>query len=296
MQNHPGGPSLLGWVAIQYAADRLFGSMNLLNLETGENRTVVLPGRPGFFAETVDPGVVLIGMERRFVTCNLLTGAVAETGLTVTEDPRVIINDGLAVDGGVLFGTKHLGFELPIAGLYYLDSASRQIHQVLDQQVCSNGKYLLREGDGATVIDIDSQPKKISVYHFDSKLRTLRDQRTLRDPAKLPGFPDGMRLAPGGNSVVVAFYNPAAVADGLAQQIALDTGEIECEWVIPGSPRITCPEFVLMGGEVKIVLTTAVEGMPAATRALAPGAGSMYLADTPFAAVPKAPPLVPLLN
>jgi hypothetical protein len=53
LQNHPSARShnLLGWVAIQHAAGLLVGSMNVLDLDTGENRNYPLPGRPGFFAE-----------------------------------------------------------------------------------------------------------------------------------------------------------------------------------------------------------------------------------------------------
>jgi hypothetical protein len=43
---------------------------------------------------------------------------------------------------------------------------------------------------------------------------------------------------------------------------------------------------------VKLVFTTAVEGMPAATRQLAFGAGNMYIADTRFHKMPAPPPLV----
>jgi sugar lactone lactonase YvrE len=294
MQNHPRGPGLLGWVAIQYAADRPYGSLNLLDLTTGVNQTIPLPGRPGFFAETTRPGVVLVGLERRLIYCNLLTGDVEESGLIVTNDERVIINDGLAVEGGVLFGTKHLNFELPIAGLYYLDSATQCIHQVLDGQICSNGKVLQRDATGATLIDIDSRPKTIGRFRLNPALDRILAHNLLADPGTLPGFPDGLRPSPHDQSVIVAFYNPDHVSDGLARQFCPDTGAVLAEWSLPGSPRVTCPEFIEQDGQVRVVFTTAVEGMPAATRAIAPGAGSMYIADTPFTAVPAPPPLVRL--
>jgi sugar lactone lactonase YvrE len=95
-----------------------------------------------------------------------------------------------------------------------------------------------------------------------------------------------------GDSVIVAFYNPEPVADGVARQIRLADGKVLCEWQIPGAPRVTCPEFVRLDGEVKLVFTTAVEGMPAATRQLAPGSGFLYVADTPFRELPAPPPLI----
>lgn len=294
LQNHPAGAGLLGWVAIQHGADQREGSLNVLHLDTGENQSMTLPGRPGFFCETTRPGIVLVGLERRLVYCDLCTGSVEETGIEATDDPRVIINDGLAVEGGVLFGTKHLAFEEPIAGLYYFDSATRGVHRVLDGQICSNGKVLMRDSDGATLVDIDSRPKTITRYRLDAALRVVREQSLLAEPAGLPGFPDGLRPAPDGGSVIVAFYNPDAVSDGVAQQRSLADGAVLAEWIVPGSPRVTCPELIQWRGQVKIVFTTAVEGMPAEIRAIAPAAGSMFIADTPFTTVPAPPPLVHL--
>ena len=282
----------MGWVAIQHGADVLTGSLNVLDLATGKNTSMPLPGRPGFFVETTEAGIVLVGIERRLITCDRRTGEVKETGITVSDDPRVVINDGLAVEGGVLFGTKHLGFSEPIAALYFFESATRQVHQVLGGQTCSNGKVLMRDSEGATLIDIDSQPKTITRYRVDARLKRVLSQSLLADPESLPGFPDGMRPAPDGKSVIVAFFNPGHVAEGLAQQLCLESGAVLGEWIIPGSPRVTCPELIHWNGKVMIVFTTAVEGMPAGTRAIAPGAGCMYIAETAFSVAPVAPPLL----
>ena len=48
-----------------------------------------------------------------------------------------------------------------------------------------------------------------------------------------------------------------------------------------------------LNGTVKILFTTATEGMDDATRRIAKGAGYKYLADTPFDRIP--PPLPNLL-
>ena len=292
LQNHPHGDGLLGWVAIQHASDILQGSLNVLDLATLQNRSIPLPGRPGFFCETTQPGVVLVGLERRLIYCDLLSGDVEETGITVTTDERVIINDGLAIEGGVLFGTKHLEFNQTIAALYYFDSATRKVHTLLDGQICSNGKFFQRDASGATLIDIDSLPKTITNYRLDSNLTNILERSHVISPELLPGFPDGLRPSADCKTVIVAFYNPEHTPDGCAQQIRLSDGVVDCEWRIPGSPRVTCPEFVGMNGKVMILFTTAVEGMSAETRAIAPGAGSMYIAETPFTTLPSAPPVL----
>jgi sugar lactone lactonase YvrE len=294
LQNHPRAGAKLGWVGIQHGPALREGSINVLDLESGHNQSFLLPGRPGFFAETTRPGVLLVGLERRLAYFDLLTGKLNETGPEVTTDERVIINEGLAVEGGVLFGTKDLELNRPIAALYFFDSVTRSVHAVFGWQTCSNGKFLRRDAEGATLIDIDSIPKAITRYRLDAKLEKIHEQSPVTAPSSLPGSPDGLRPAPDGESVIVAIYNPDAAADGVAQQLRLSDGAVLCEWRIPGSPRVTCPEFVEIAGEVKLIFTTAAENMPAETRKLAYGAGTLYLADTPFTTMPEPPPLVPV--
>jgi L-arabinonolactonase len=265
------GNSLL-WVSIQYAADRPQGGLNCLDLATGQNVHHPLPGRPGFFAETADPGVLVIGLERRLVLYNLAHAVITETLAHIPDDDRVIINDGIAIPGGLIFGTKHLEFRLPIAALYHYDNATGTVRELRGGQVCSNGKFL---HDGI-LIDIDTQPKSITEYRYDGALHPLRP---ITPPATLPALPDGLRPTRGGKSIVVAYYNPDPVPDGLAQEIRLSDGEVLTEWILRGSPRVTCPEIAELDGHRYVFFTTAVEGMPESTRALAPHAGTIFRAE-----------------
>lgn len=266
------GRNLLAWVAIQHGADAPSGSLNLLDLDTLHNRTCLLPGRPGFFAETADPNILTVGMERRLVHFDIAAGEIVSTLAHLPEDPHVIINDGIAVTDGVIFGTKHLAFSQPLASLYHYDG--KTLRELRGGQTCSNGKYFHDD----ILIDIDTQPKTITEYRYHSD-RALEFIRLIAPPARLPAFPDGLRPTGDGRSIVVAYYNPSHVADGLAQQIAIATGEVVHEWIIPGSPRVTCPEFVTIGGRPQILFTTAVEGMASETCAIAPEAGTMFVAD-----------------
>ena len=294
LQNFGDAEPLLGWVAIQYGVDKLHGSFNLLNLETRANRTFELPGRPGFFAETLHSGTVVVGIERRFVLLNLETGRVEETGIDVTGDERVAINDGIPIPGGLLFGTKHLEFTQEIAALYRYDCESRRITQLVGKQICSNGKFFQNGLEGPTVIDIDSPPKTISRYLFDRGFKKVLRHSLVAPPESLPAEPDGMRPGPDGSSIVVAFYNGRRVDTGVAREIRLSDGAVLAEWKFPGSPRVTCPEFVELDGKVCLIFTTADEGMDAATRAISPAAGTLFRGETPFESMPEPPPLVPL--
>src|SRR4029077_11500398 len=123
-------------------------------------------------------------------------------------------------------------------------------------------------------------------------LRRVLKQSLVAAPASLPAFPDGLRATPDGAGIVVAFYNPAPLSTGLAQEIRLADGEVLTEWLLPGSPRVTCPEFAWIDGTVQLIFTTATEAMPQEIRAIAPEAGTMFCAETHFQTMPESPPLL----
>jgi len=260
------------WVSIQYGPESEEGGLNVLDLTTRACRHHRLPGRPGFFVETQQPGLLVIGLERRLVRYDLAAARVTETLAELPDDPRVIINDGIAVPGGVLFGTKDLAFRQPIAAIYHFDFAAGKLREVLGGQTCSNGKYL---HDGL-LVDIDSTPRTITEYRYDGGLERLR---LIAPPEALPAIPDGLRPTAGGDAIVVAFVNLDTRHDGLAQEIRLSDGAVLTEWFFPGAPRVTCPEFGVIDGEPCLFFTTATEGIPTEELPLAPEAGTIFVAS-----------------
>ena len=219
-----GGDPLLGWVAIQHTADVLRGSLNVLNLTTRTNQTFNLPGSPGFFAESTREGVVIVGLDRRFVLLDLTNGEVSETGITVTEDTRLLINDGIPIPGGLLFGTKHSD---NIAALYRFDCETRQVIELVDKQTCSNGKFFQADDNGPTIIDIDSDPKTITNYRFNPTFTEPVASSLIVAPESLQAFPDGLRQSADGLSIVVAFYDERAVEmDDEARAMAPNGGTL----------------------------------------------------------------------
>ncbi|MEE3076419.1 MAG: SMP-30/gluconolactonase/LRE family protein, partial [Planctomycetota bacterium] len=50
-------------------------------------------------------------------------------------------------------------------------------------------------------------------------------------------------------------------------------------WEIPGSPQVTCPQLLRIGGEVKLVLTTAAENMSEEKMAEHPNAGCLFVGE-----------------
>ena len=292
MRNFPYSDPFLGWVAIQHSADDQTGSFNMLNLRTFENTTHRLPGRPGFFAETTQSGVILIPLDRRLVLYDILRKRIQDPGWVATTDERCIINDGLPVPGGVIFGTKHLSFSEPIAEIYYFDSASHKITTLAGGQVCSNGKHLYFEDGTTWLADICSATKQVSRYKVDLAAGEIRRDGVIADFTSGEVFPDGMRATPDGRGLVIAFFDPRMSFSGFVRQYNLKTGEMEREWELEGAPRVTCPEIARINGKVRLVATTATEGMPPEIRKQAPCSGVMFIGETPWDEEPPPPPLV----
>ena len=275
----------LGWVSIQHGKDARFGCLNILNMHTGDNVSHQLPGRPGFWAETNHPRIFFIGMEREVVllNCNFEDPQLIRTGMRILPNKRTVINDGIATPFGALFGTKDYYFEQPCAHVYLYRNGERKITPLLDNQTCSNGKIIFKEEpQGWNFLDIDTPTKRIVRYKLNLETGTANKLETIVDFGEEEHFPDGMRLTPNGKSAVVSFYNPSDVTEGVTRQVNLESGQYEFEWITPKAARATCPAFVHMDGEIKIVITTAVEGMPTEQRQKQSNAGSLFIGETLF--------------
>jgi sugar lactone lactonase YvrE len=292
--NFPADAPILGWVAIQHGPGRRDGSLNLLDLATRRNTSIALPGRPGFFVETTRPGTLLVGMERELVLVDAVGSEITKTGIAIPTNQPVIINEGISIPNGLVFGTKHDQVRDPVAALYHFDCATHAVREIVGDQVCSNGKYYRCSEDELDLIDIDSVPKTITWYRFTPGFRELLARRLLLPPLSLPALPDGLRATPDGDSIVVAFYNPDRAKAGAAQELRLADGAVLTEWILPGSPRVTCPEFVEFDGSIRVLFTTAVESMSTDAQKQAPHAGWFFCGATRLTKLPAPPPLFPL--
>ncbi len=281
----------MAWVSIQHGADSRQGAINLLNLDSRENRSYLLPGRPGFAVQAAQAGCFVVGMEKELCLVDIRSGTaeVTTSGLRVEDDPNTIINDGIPTAFGMVFGTKDCRFEEPVGHLYLFRSSDRKLVDLGAGQTCSNGKIV----QGNTLFDIDTPRKKVQRYVLDVDAGTLSEPEDFIDLGAEDHFPDGMRVTPDGQGLVIAFYNPHEVQSGCARQYNLDSGEAEAEWTVEQSPRVTCPAFVESDDGIKLVLTTAIEGMEDALFARNPRAGSLFIADTDYTALDVRPPRVP---
>jgi sugar lactone lactonase YvrE len=288
---YPLGPSQLSWVAIQHAGDSPQGSLNIFDLRNGNNRSHVLPGRPGFAFPCDDGQRFIIGCERELGLFDPIEALWSPFCADVDEDVRgTIINDGLVYEDNLIFGTKDLEFSTPKAGLYLWRGSDRRLIRLRSDQICSNGKAILPGIEGRPeLLDIDSPTRRIVAYPLDVARGSLGAARTVVDLSDDPAVPDGAVLTPDGRGVIVSMYNPNPVPEGETRLYDLESGTLQGTWTTPGSPQNTCPNFVEHEGRIHLVITTAVENMPEKQRESAREAGSLFIAPTDYDSIGSAP-------
>jgi sugar lactone lactonase YvrE len=276
-----GGRPAIAWVNIQTGPDTTTGTVNLYFWQSGERRTLVQPGRPGFLLPTNRPNVVAMGMDNRLGFLDLATNTFEAVAEVPDPHPRTIINDGEIVPGGeaIVFGMKDTAFRDPVAGLYLWTIRDQAVTLLKEGMTCSNGKVITLDGTGYHLFDIDSPKKRVDRYKLDLHERSVKRVGTAVSLSDRIDVPDGM-CAAGADEVIVAFYNPARGGDGEAVRFDVRTGKPVGKWKVPGSPRVTCPLMLVRQDGIKLLLTTATEGMPEKYQADSPNAGAMFIADT----------------
>jgi sugar lactone lactonase YvrE len=247
------------------------------------NNNYALSGRPGFAFPTDDTQKFIVGVDKHIELVDITSGDV--TVLTDDIDVGVentLINDAIAFAEGIVFGSKDLEFATNKAGLYFWKFSDRQLCQLRDDQLCSNGKVITRSGKNWSLFDIDTPTQQVVRYELDTNQGTLSEAEVVLDFTDGEIFPDGMVATPDGKSLIVAFYNPAAAQYGVARQFSIETGVVQAEWQTAKAPRVTCPLLLETAAGVKLVLTTAIEDMSAEMYAQHPNSGSLFVGETIF--------------
>lgn len=273
----------LSWVAIQHGPQSEKGSLNLLDVESGENQTIDLPGRPGFAFPTSDANRFIVGMERQVAIVDVSSGETQTVADGIDSNvTNTIINDGLVYRDQLIFGCKELEFETKKAGLFLM-RPDHSIVQLADDQICSNGKAIREQANGTLeFFDICSCSKQVVAWDLDLDAGTIANRRVVVDLTAEEVFPDGMILTPDEESVIVAIFNPGDADEGEARQYNIASGDLETVWLCPGSPRVTCPQLIHHHGETALILTTADEGMDPALKAKSKNAGCLFVGKTTF--------------
>lgn len=287
---YPNGPGKISWVAIQHGADAAHGSLNVFDFATSANESFVLTGRPGFAFPTNRPGTFVVGQEHAVGLFDTASRSWSPFDGELESDVEgTVVNDGVAFSGGLVFGCKDLKFEEQKAGLYLWRRADGQIIRLRNDQVCSNGKIITGDGDAVTLLDIDTPTQTVVRYSLDLAGGRLSEPEVVVDLTHRTDYPDGMIATPDGRSVIVAFYNPNDVDNGEACQFSLTDGSAEAVWRTEKSPRVTCPQLIDVDGSIRLILTTADEGMTAEQQARHTNAGCLFIGETEFESLPDTP-------
>lgn len=281
------GRTAIAWVNIQTAVTSDVGELHFLFQDNSEHRVIPVPGRPGFLFPTNRTNTVMLGLSKEVGLFNLVTRDWQPLARIPDESPRTIINDGEILPGGsaIVFGTKDVQFADNIAHLYLFTLADRRLSTLTGGQLCSNGKVITKDEQGLLLYDIDTPRRAVTRYRLNLGGREISDEQIVLDLRDSEGFPDGMCDC-GDGTVIIAFYNPEQVAAGHADRFRLATGELVEQWLLPGSPRVTCPLLMNRNGSVQLVLTTAMEGMATELRLRCPEAGSLFQAETNLSTCP----------
>lgn len=289
------GPAKLSWVGIQHGATAARGSLNLLDLQTMQNTSMELPGRPGFAFPCQSSGKFIVGCERSLGVFDTQDQSWEELVGGVDEDvSNTIINDGMIYEDNLIFGTKDLEFATKKAGLYLYRGSNKQLIRLRDDQICSNGKATLAIDGELSLIDIDSPTRQIARYALDVKAGTLGPRQVLIDLTDDPAVPDGMILTPDGTRLIVAMFLPEPAAFGETRMYDLSSGDLLVTWRTPLSSQNTCPALVEHDGQLKLVITTAVENMTAEDQALCGNAGKLFIGDSTLEPVALEAPVFPI--
>lgn len=301
----PEGPRLLRcqgrdwviWVNIQLHGEAVQGRLMLAAMKAPgptDVRRFACPGRPGFVLPTDREGVVLVGMDHALYLFDLAQESWSPPLVHLPHShPRTTINDGEVTPDGraLVFGTKDLLFREPLGHLYLYDIPRRRLHVLAERQTCSNGKVFYAEAGGWILYDIDTPTRQVRRYRLDIEHGQAQFLDVALDLHGWEGFPDGMCAAEE-QSVIIAFYNPGDRDVGRAIRFDLVSRAAVEEWEVPFSPRVTCPLLIPpapspAGEGVRLILTTADEGMPPEVRRRNPNAGCLFLAPTSLPSAPE---------
>ena len=285
----PEGPIPLGekkfsWVGIQHGAAATSGSLNIFDLASGANQRFDLPGRPGFAFPCQTEGKFIVGVERSlgfFDTTNQSWELICD-GIDADVE-NTIINDGMVVGDNLIFGTKDLEFATKKAGLYLYHGSDSKLIRLRDDQICSNGKAVVDDGSGGLqLLDIDSPTRTVVSYPLDIDAGTLGEPTVVLDLTDDPAVPDGMIVTPDGKGIIVAMFHPGDAVDGETRLYDRASGQLQCVWVTNKSRQNTCPALIASDGQLKLIITTAVEHMSDADQKICSNAGQLFIGDTDF--------------
>jgi len=254
------------------------GQLHVVDTKDWKHSVYDLPEPVGFAFPTTDESKYVMGLGNGVAIYDTRSKAITKFIPEVKENDT-LVNDALLVEDGLVFGTKHLRTPQKLAGLWYYTYNNPQPFHLLQNLKISNGMDTIQDAKGNFwLIHTDTPDQTIKKYLFDPKTGKFdRNGQVVVDLRNLStSFPDGLTISPDKKHLIVALWNDDENAtQGEARQYNVETGQLERIFVVPGSPRVTCPILV----QDKVLLTTAWEGSPK-LRDAQPNSGRLFVAET----------------
>lgn len=177
--------SVLYWIDIDGKA------VHRYDPSTGEDQVRSTPGRPGSFALTQTPGVLLLATEHEVVWFDWASGTI--TPWVDLEEPKVGIrlNDGRTDPAGrFVVGSMFEDTEaLKRVGSLHRVDADGSTHRLRSQVGVTNGIGF--DPDRGRMYFADSPTERVICWDYDLGTAAMSAEREFFDYATIDGFPDG---------------------------------------------------------------------------------------------------------
>lgn len=215
------------------------GSVNFLNMDKVDGCSHRFPQGNVGFAQEIDGGEWLIGVDRSLLVLNPKTGETRQTGISfdgnaITDKVPMVINDAhvFADAAGTPIGllvttkSKDFGCQGGYQGrIYFFRFADKQLFMLYDGFVCVNTPVVRRKTTkGYELFLVETRYGVIYKTDFnpfansaDQMVKPTSELEVFVDFANRgwEGFPDGQWLSGDGKYLVGAAFNPGSAADGL---------------------------------------------------------------------------------
>ena len=219
-----------------------------------------------------ESGGMIVAIESGFATFDL-----ENESLQAIVDPEATktgnrFNDGKAApDGSFWAGSMSYKVEEGAGGLYRL-KPDGDVQQFVENVTISNG--LAWSSDHKTMYYIDTIPRKVYAFDYDTENAAISNRRTIIDVLEGLGSPDGMTIDTE-DKLWIAHYGGRCV-----RRWDPETGKILEEIPVPAD-NVTC--CVFGGADFKrLYITTAAQGLDEKQLAEQPLAGAIFYIDLPY--------------
>lgn len=217
---------------------------------SGDHRHWGVPDMIGSMAlrgDGPEPSGAIVALVNGIHTLDFETGAVEPLALLDPPDPELQLADG-KVDrrGRFVFGTSHRKMQLPLGGLWGLDTDGK-LRQIDDDIHLGNGPCW--SPDDTVLYHADSLRHTIYAYDYDIESGTAGNRRPFFDSSEYGPIPDGATVDCDGNVWV-------AICEGGVVLCLSAAGEVIREVRFPTNIPASC---MFMGPDLNRLFVPTID-------------------------------------